>query len=234
MRGAGAEDAAVAEWPPLELEVLEKGEDEDDGRQPFMADQEEPLTERFLSQPPADLNAPWWLDSDDAPACEDGRSVRMLGLSKSRQTILSRLWVHESHTPPVREWTVRASEASFDFGDIYWGYSEAQSFQRNGWTCLFDVRGNLRFGDHPLSLVNCERRPVVQLMEHTAFSGAFNGDKGDRLVIRLDLGKQMMVIRNARTGDTLQQQFMKQPVRCARLCVSLRTAGDAVEIEAVR
>jgi hypothetical protein len=230
---ADASDDECTPWP-----ALEAAEDEEAAEpQAFIAAPAEILAEEELARAPCQLSRgpQRWLESDDAPACEDGVSIKLNGLSNSRQTVLARDWVHLGHSPPVREWTVYASAAKRDFGDIYFGYTESQCFSQKGRTFLVDVRGNARYGFHPLQLLYCERREEVERLGNTLFSGAFAGRKDDKLVVALDLWQQIMTVRNTRTGDSLKQHLpTNPPVRCARLCASMHSAGDVLVIESVR
>ena len=228
-----ASDDECTPWPALD------GSDGEEAAEPqaFIAAPAEILAEEELARAPYQLSRgpQRWLESDDAPACEDGSSIKLNGLSNSRQTVLARDWVHSCHSPAVREWTVYASVAKREFGDIYFGYTESQCFSQKGRTCLVDVRGNARYGYHPLHLLYCERREEVERLGNTVFSGAFAGRKNDKIVVTLDLGQQVMTVRNTRTGDSLKQHLpINPPVRCARLCASMHSAGDVLVIESVR
>ena len=206
----------------------------DSHEQIFLAAPQEHTTGEGSSSTSPPRARQYWLDSDDAPCCPDGKSVKLIGLGKSRQSVLSNDYVHENHECATREWTIYASEATFDYGDIYFGFTESTYFSKAGRTMLFDVRGNMRYGFHPLQLVYCERRLDVQRMGGTSFTGDFCGLKNDKHVITLDLYAQAMTIRNLRTSSTLELTLPAWPlVSCARLCVSMRTAGDCVVIETV-
>lgn len=213
-------------WPPLATE------DAPGEPQAQLAPEEEVFSKQRRRSPPPFLVEKRWLDSDDALCKEDG-SVELRG--RSRQTILSADWVHEMHNPAAREWIVHAPKASFDYGDIYFGFTESNHFSKPGRTMLFDVHGNCRYGFHPLQLLYCERRADVERAKMATFSGPYHGDKSDKLRVALDLDAQTMSVRNLRTGCTVSISLPGWPlVSCARLCVSMRTAGDRVAIEDVR
>ena len=220
-------------WPQLKPEELDNEASEEAPQKVHIASRIELSTnEELAHEPPDPASQGGWLDSDDAPVSADGCSVELRGASHARQTVLSRDWVHVDHEVPVRSWTVYAAKATYDFGDIYWGFTEAQCFsQQRCPTYLFDVRGNVRWGDSPLDIVLCEARRDVERMDNATFEGEFNGSKDDRLTITLDLKQQTMVISNMRTNDKVRMSFAGAGVRCARLCASLRTAGDRLVIE---
>ena len=98
-----------------------------------------------------------------------------------------------------------------------------------------DVRGNVRWGGDPLDLLLSETRHEAARSRRKgaiAFHGPFHGAKDDSLLVTVDLKKQQLTICNARTQDSLVVTFPpSSPVRCARLCASLRTAGDTLVIE---
>ena len=132
----------------------------------------------------------------------------------------------------ARSWRVRASKATYAFGDIYVGVTEAQAFNQPGRTFLFDVHGNARYGYHPLELVLMWGRAEVESMSETSFVGDFRGDKSDTLVVTLDVRNRVLTVHNETSGDTLIHKLgCDPPIRCARLCASFQTVGDAVVLE---
>jgi len=216
-------------WKELPVEALQ--EELANSAEAFLAESKEELTDEELRVEPSSHQG-GWLESDCAPVSDDGKSVQLRDTGGGRQTLLSRDWVHIDHSPPRRTWTVRASKATYSFGDIYWGVSEAQSFNRPGRTYLFDVRGNGRYGYHPLELSLMWPRATVARTEGNSFKGAFEGCKDDRLEVTLDLGEQTLTILNTRTKDQLVHKLTgTPPMRCARLCASLQTMGDTLVIE---
>ncbi len=215
-----APDRPVCKWPPLP-DTLEEDV--------HMAADVEPLGDDELAQQPDCVDQRGWLDSDDAPVSENGMSVTLVGLTGSRQSVVSRDWVHEDHKPPARTWSVRADKATHDFGDIYFGLTEAQCFANPGDTAVFDVRGNARYGPHPLDLTMHVARRTVELGPDVTFIGAFEGGKDDALDITIDLHAQTLTIFNTVSGDTLRAKLPGH-WRCARLCATLRTPGDTLTI----
>lgn len=225
----GAPDDPRALWPSLPPDAFEDPEDSE--LEPHLAEPRDELTNGELRVEPSQ-HQKGWLDSDCMPVSDDGRSAQLLDTSGARQSILSRDWLHVDHASDERSWRVRASKATYAFGDIYFGITEAQAFNKPGRTFLFDVRGNARYGYHVLELVLMWGRSEVETILDTSFVGAFKGDKSDTLLVTLDLRSRLLTICNESSGDTLIHKLTcDPPIRCARLCVSLQTAGDIVVIE---
>lgn len=224
-----APDDPRCEWSELPPDVLREADMEQ--AEEFIAQPTEALQDAELVYSDKEPPMGGWLESDGAPVTDDSMTVELCAQGTARQTVLSRDWVHVDCATPVRVWTVRATKATYSFGDIYWGYSEAQCFSQKGRTFVYDVRGNARYGFHPLDLFMCETRSGIEKMGSTEFEGAFEGRKDDQLVITLDLRQQTLSVQNSRTGDRLVQKLpTSPPVRCARLCASLRTKGDTLAI----
>ena len=222
----GAPDDPRVVWP----ELPPSDDAEDAEPEQHLAEPRDLLTDEEMCVQPSE-HQKGWLESDCVPVSEDGCTAELAHADGARQSILSRDWLHVDHASRTRSWRVHASKATYAFGDIYFGISEAQAFNQPGRTFLFDVHGNARYGYHPLELVLMWGRSEVETMSETSFVGDFRGDKSDTLVVTLDLRNRLFTVYNETSGDTLIHKLgCSPPIRSARLCASLQTMGDAVVI----
>lgn len=185
-----------------------------------------PTKDQLRAAPP--LNA--LLDSDGVLLSENGRVATHrwpVQCGPTRQAVLSANWVHRSHEPAVRTWNVRARRATQDSGDIYFGLTQATSFEHSGKSCLFDVRGNFCMGWHPLALVLTHDAAEIQWVRGARKGGNFMGSKNDAMKITADLEQQVMKV------ETGEGSFVQYPLcgwEHARLCVTLSFPGDEIEL----
>lgn len=169
------------------------------------------------------------LDSDGAPVDIHGRKATHAFAVSCRTSIVSADWVHTEHPNPKRVWRVRfPTDAS---GDIFVGCTEATSFEHAGRTVVFDGKGAMRAGYHPLNLFHRFTAQDVSFMQRADVNGAFASEGFDGEVeVTVDVTEPAtasMRIQFA-NGD-----FIVYPLdnfEHARLCVSMRCVGDVVDL----
>lgn len=190
-------------------------------------------TEDQLSQPPPPRG---FLEADGMQLDEGGMSVIHSFFKESRQAVLSSDWVHIDHKLPVGQWVVRATEASWEYGDIYFGVTESNGFTHRGRSIAYDVRGNSRVGWTPTHL------PIM----NRATNEDFNGGRYAAIRISVELAgpdeKKKLVLELLTSGQERGEKVdprgaaiarIEHPIpswRCARLFVSVNCPRDTVEL----
>jgi hypothetical protein len=185
-----------------------------------------PPTDEQLCQPPP---ARALLDSDGVPVRQDGLVATHSWSDPTRQAVVSADWVHFSHTVPVRTWRIRAKNATHKSGDIYFGVTEATSFEHPGATHVFDVHGNFRMGWHPLGLVHTHEAGDIAFVPGAKKSGTFLGDRHCTIDVTVDLKEQCMTLTLV---DGSYIQYPMEGWTHARMCVTFSTPGDMIELMA--
>jgi len=84
--------------------------------------------EELCTSPPP----PSFLDSDGVPVDILGRKATHSFAVPCRTSIVSADWVHTQHTNPARSWRLRFPAALCASGDIFFGCTEATSFEHPG------------------------------------------------------------------------------------------------------
>lgn len=183
-----------------------------------------PLTWLELgAAPPATRFQP----SDGIQLSEDGRVAKHRMNTDLRQAILSTDWVCKDHPAQRREWRVQATVARYNYGDIYFGITEASSFEHAGRTIVFDVQGNFRIGWHPLNLVQMHRASDLDRVPGVGRKGVFRGAKDDDVSVVADLAQGLLVL-------TIGDSVIEYPIvgfSVARLCVSMGSARDVIALK---
>jgi hypothetical protein len=175
-----------------------------------------------------------FLASDDVSLDAFATTATLIGRTKSRQTVVSRDWVHVAHTPAHRRWRVRATKAAYEFGSVLVGVTEAQSFADAGRSIFFDLAGNVRFGSHPLDTLLCYTKEEVEASDSAIrYHGLTYETRLDLLEVEVDLSAQRVVLRNRTAGGEVHVNLRAagEEWRSARLAVSLLVAGDAAELQ---
>lgn len=184
-------------------------------------------SEQLRAPPPP----PALLDSDGVPVDIRGRKATLAFAVSCRTSVVSTDWVHTAHPSTVRTWRVRFPVAYCASGDIFVGCTEATSFENHGRTVVFDCRGAMRAGYHPLNLFHRFAADEVAALEGATVNGEFRGVAAESEVeVTVD-------VTNPETSS-LRLQFSNGDlivyplgtVAHARLCVSLRCVGDVVEL----
>lgn len=174
---------------------------------------------------------PALLDSDGVPVDIRGRKATHAFAVSCRTSILSADWVHTEHAQPVRAWRVRFPADVCASGDIFVGCTEATSFEHAGRTVVFDCKGAMRAGHHPLDLFHRFTATDVGSMEGAAVSGVFEGAaiQGE-VEVTIDVTDPETAFMRLQfaNGDLLV--YPLDNFEHARLCVSLRCVGDVVEL----
>lgn len=188
---------------------------------------EELDTEELRAPPPP----PALLDSDGVPVDIRGRKATHSFDVSCRTSIVSTDWVHTTHSSTVRSWRLRFPCAYCTSGDIFVGCTEATSFENHGRTVVFDCRGTMRAGYHPLNLFHRFAVDEVAAMEGATVSGEFQGVAAESEVeVTIDVTdpKTAFMRLQFASGDLIVYPLDNHAH--ARLCVSLRCVGDVVEL----
>lgn len=188
----------------------------------------EPVAPERLSGPPPPQTL---LDSDGVPTDLHGRKATLSFAVSCRTSVISADWVHTEHAETVRTWRVRFPATAYVSRDIFIGCTEATSFENAGRTVVFDCKGAMRAGHHPLNLFQRFSANDVRSMEGAEVVGEFN-----RPVFSGET-KVTVDVTNPATA-TLRLQFSSgdtivYPIdhfSHARLCVSMRGVGDVIEL----
>lgn len=182
------------------------------------------LTNTQLVQAPPSTG---FLPSDGVPISSDGSVATHSWDDTTRQSILSADWVHKSHDNPVRSWKVRASRATYDSGDIYFGLTQSSSFELPGVTIVFDLHGNFRYGWHPLKLLHTHVAEDLNCLPGSKKFGSFVGNKNSPMEIVADIANQFMILK---LEDGSEIRYPLEGWEHARLCVTLSCKRDKVEL----
>lgn len=171
------------------------------------------------------------LDSDGVPVTICGRRATHSFAVSCRTSIVSGDWVHAAHESPVRSWRLRFPVAFCESGDIFVGCTEASSFEHPGRTVVFDCRGSMRAGFHPLNMFHRFGIEDVKSMEGAEASGSFCSSASAievKVTIDLTVPERASMCLEFSNGDRLVYPI--DNFEHARLCVSLRCVGDVVEL----
>lgn len=188
----------------------------------------EPVPPERLSGPPP-LRA--LLDSDGVPTDLHGRKATLTFALSCRTSVISADWVHTQHPSTVRTWRVRFPSAAYVSGDIFIGCTEATSFENAGRTAVFDCKGAMRAGHHPLNLFHRFTVDDVRSMEGAEVRGAFNHPVfSGETKVTVDVTNPATATMKLQlsSGDTILYPI--DHFSHARLCVSMRGVGDVIEL----
>jgi hypothetical protein len=108
------------------------------------------------------------------------------------------------------------------------GCTEAPSFEHFGRTALFDGRGTMHAGHHPLNLVHKFSASEVNAMDDALVEGAFPPTSEVEVTVDLARGGTPQVTLCFDDGSRVV--YPLDNFSHARLCVSLRKTGDTVEL----
>ena len=189
-------------------------------------------------------------DTDGVLLLEQGRVAEHHFLTVSRQALLSVDWLHKAHKVKKRVWKLRATQTRLDYGDIFFGLTEAQASVFEGRSVVFDVRGNFWLGvsasSSPVSLSH-----TFRFKELAAFNGASSsgdpsvcGPNSEVHVIAdmsneedVDNGKMtVQIYADGACGEdgvrspTAEFSFPLERWSSARLLVSFSSPQDVVEM----
>jgi hypothetical protein len=138
-----------------------------------------------------------------------------------RQPILSADHVHVNHNQKQRSWTVKMDVATFEFGDAYFGLTNASRFNESGKTIVFDVRGNELIGLAPLRI---HRSNLSKLHIKPP------RDACVRITADLANYKMLWEVLDEQGSALASEERSIAEWRSARLCVCLYSVGDCCRI----
>lgn len=209
-------------------EVAEKADKIHRAALTTMATDEE--LQRLPEGPPA------FQDADGIELSENGRVALHNFFRPTRQSIVSTDWVHCMHEHKTRSWTVRMREAQFDYGDVFFGLTEASGFHHKGRSVTFDVAGNFWIGWSPQDLCHKNRKSNLYNVTGAIETGTFKGNKEAILKVTADMKRNVMSIKMFEPNSSQLETplgSIEYPIpewRSARLLVSLRSMCDTVKM----
>ena len=163
-------------------------------------------------------------DSDGIELSENGTCARNAFLTTTRQAVLSTNWVHIEHGLKKVTWNLRIKQAQFEYGDVFFGLTEATSFHLDGRSISFDVRGNFNVGWSPQTLSHRFRAKSLADVEGASVEGTLDGPKECDLTVTADLEQSHVIV-------TLPNGAITYPLdgwTSARLFVSFSSHMDTV------
>ena len=173
-------------------------------------------------------------ETDGVTFSSDFRFCKHAHVTDRRLFVLSESWAAASDPSPWMTWRVQPLVAGYRYGDVYVGLTEASvSYQYAGAVRAVDCECNVMRGPW-FDVVRHDGEPVHR-------SGADR--RADFFVVAVDLYKQQGAVscyeaRHAHNASLdgiaarWTQHFDLDGWRSARLCVSMHTMGDSIELVA--
>lgn len=197
------------------------------------------MPEKGLKFEPTCISA--FQDADGVLLLNDGRTVEHHFMTPNRQAVVSTDWVHWAHDVKKRTWKVRASQAQFEYGDIFFGLTEAQAWCYDGRSIAFDVRGNFWVGARtPADLTHKFRAKNLSSVQGAHQSGdARECGCSSTMVITAELKKDdegKMTVQVYPEGSDLDGDpaaefcYPLNEWSSARLLVSFNSPQDTVDL----
>lgn len=181
-----------------------------------------PATEADLA---AACTAPVAFQDSDGVELSDGNTcVTNSFVATTRQAVLSENWVHALHDVKHLTWSLRIKQAHFEYGDLFFGLTEATSFHLQGRSISFDVRGNFNIGWSPQNLSHRFRAESLENVDGATVSGTLDGPSLCDIKVTADLEKSLMTV-------SLPNGMITYPMHewaSARLFVSFSSFMDTV------
>ena len=170
-------------------------------------------------------------DSDGVHLLNNNLVVEHHFAKENRQAVVSNDWVHSAHTVKKRTWMVRANQAQYAYGDIFFGLTEAQAWCFEGRSVGFDVRGNFWVGARsPRDLTNKYRAHQLQSVTGASSTGDSSAcGRSSNIHVTAELptdGKGKMTVQVYDEGESVEGEptaefvFPLEEWGSARLLVS--------------
>jgi len=187
--------------------------------------------------------SPAFQDADGVLLLNNGQTVEHHFMTPNRQAVVSTDWVHWAHDVKKRTWKVRATQAQFEYGDIFFGLTEAQAWCYDGRSLAFDVRTNFWVGVRtPADLTHKFRAKQLQSLQDVHVTGdARECGRSSTMVITAELkkgGDGRMTVQVYPEGADLagspvaEISYPLEGWSSARLLVSFNSPQDVVEMVA--